>query len=171
MDREVILPPNHGITHLRGRNKVPVEEIYNYIRINDRIITSGQPTEAQLRDAAKEGVQVVINLATLNSETTLEDEAGCVHGLGMEYVHIPVKWDNPTIDDFKEFVSAMKAASQKYILIHCVANYRVTAFYAHYAMKTLGWSVEQADALMSQIWDESQYPIWDAFVDNIRGSI
>jgi protein tyrosine phosphatase (PTP) superfamily phosphohydrolase (DUF442 family) len=142
--------------------------IYNFLKITDSIYTSGQPTEEQLRAAAEEGVQVVINLATLESESTLEDEAGVVQKLGMKYVHIPIVWDNPKAEDFDEFVRVMHETTGKKHLIHCVANYRVTAFYSLYAMKILGWSVKQADALMEKIWDEGEYPVWRAFVSRIR---
>ena len=148
-----------------------MDEIYNYLKIDDRIYTSGQPTVKQLRAAAEEGVQIVINLAILESDTALEDEAGLVHDLGMAYVHIPVVWDNPTTEYFEEFLRVMEQTAGKTVLIHCVANYRVTAFYSLYAMKTLGWSATEADALMAQIWEGGSYPIWDAFVKEIRTRI
>lgn len=146
-----------------------VHNIYNTIILSDTIITSGQPTEAQLRAAAAVGVQGVINLATLG-DTALEDEAGLVRALGMEYFHIPVVWDNPTPDDFSEFVRVMQHVEGKVLLIHCVANYRVTAFYSLYAMATMGWSEVQADALMAKIWQHEVNPIWKAFIKCMRES-
>ena len=147
-----------------------ISNIYNYIKIDDQTFTSGQPTEVQLRSAAAEGVQVVINLATLSSDNALKDERAIVRGLGMEYIHIPVLWDNPTAADFAEFVRVMQKTAGKTILIHCAANYRVTAFYSLYAMKTLGWSSKQADTLMGSIWDDDEYPVWKAFVKRMRES-
>ena len=38
-------------------------DIYNYRKVNDHLVTGGQPTEAQLRDAAAEGFEAVVNLA------------------------------------------------------------------------------------------------------------
>jgi hypothetical protein len=35
-------------------------------------------------------------------------------------------------------------------------------------MKNLGWSEKRADALMAKIWDEGEYPVWQAFVRRIR---
>ena len=148
-----------------------LDEIYNYLKIDDKICTSGQPTDNQLRFAAEQGIQVVINLATLDSETTLEDEAGLVRDLGMAYIHIPVVWDNPTSDNFETFVRVMQQSAGSSILIHCVANYRVTVFFSLYAMKTLGWSEDQADALLASIWEGGPYPIWDAFVKRMRKGI
>ena len=55
-------------------------------------------------------------------------------------------------------------------LIHCAANFRVTAFYSLYAEKHLGWSEAQADALRSKIWQGSDYPVWEAFSSTIKTS-
>ena len=37
------------------------EDIRNYYKVDERVITGGQPTEGQIRAAAEEGVQVLIN--------------------------------------------------------------------------------------------------------------
>ena len=84
------------------------EDIYNYRRVNDRISTGGQPTEDQLRSAAAEGFTTVINLATINPDRSLDDEAGLVRSLGMTYHHIPVAWENPQESDFAAFEAVMQ---------------------------------------------------------------
>jgi hypothetical protein len=53
-------------------------------------------------------------------------------------------------------------------LVHCAANFRVSAFYGLYAMKHLGWSVEQAEAFRATIWDGSDYPVWEAFISQMQ---
>ncbi len=140
------------------------QEIYNFKRINERIMTGGQPTEAQLAAAASEGVQTVINLATFNPDHSLPDEEGVVKSLGMNYIPIPIPWNRPGKNHFEQFEQAMKTAESHKLLIHCAANYRVTAFFSLYAMKNLGWSSQQADELMSHVWKPGEYPIWDEFV-------
>ncbi|HRQ39930.1 MAG TPA: protein tyrosine phosphatase family protein [Chloroflexota bacterium] len=147
------------------------QEIYNFKQINDHTITGGQPTEAQLRAAADEGFATVINLATVDPRYSLPDEAGLVRELGMQYVHIPVEWGNPQKEDFAAFATAMDTAVYHKTLIHCAANYRVTAFYSLYAMKRLGWSAEQADDLMAHVWKPGEYRVWDEFVQNVRAEI
>ena len=140
------------------------QDILNYRRVNDQIITGGQPTEEQLRSAAADGFKTVINLATIDRRYSLPDEDGLVRSLGMTYHHIPVDWTNPTASDFGEFENLMKQLSERKILIHCAANFRVTAFYSLYAMKNLGWSEAQADEFRASVWAWSNYPIWDKFV-------
>jgi uncharacterized protein (TIGR01244 family) len=149
-----------------------LEEIYNFKRIDERVVTGGQPTEAQLQDAAAAGIGLVINLATDNPRYSLPDEAGLVAALGMRYVAIPVAWEAPQQADFAAFEQVMQTAvSTQKILIHCAANYRVTAFYALYARKHLGWSADAAADLMSYVWQPGEYPVWDEFVQAITEEI
>ncbi|MDW8324977.1 MAG: hypothetical protein RMK99_00300 [Anaerolineales bacterium] len=61
------------------------EEIYNYLKVSEDILTAGQPTAEQLRAAAKEGVVNVINLATDNPPHSPEDEARLARALGLNY--------------------------------------------------------------------------------------
>jgi protein tyrosine phosphatase (PTP) superfamily phosphohydrolase (DUF442 family) len=143
-------------------------EIFNYIKVNDQLITGGQPTEDQLRAAAEEGFELVINLATFDRQYSLKDEAGLVASLHMAYICIPVDWENPLESDFAAFEQAMKQNPGVKILLHCAANYRATAFYSLYAQKSLGWSEEQAEAFRMQIWQESHYPVWESFIKKMR---
>lgn len=141
-----------------------VEEIFNYIQVDDHVSTAGQPTEEHLRDAAAEGFTAVINLAPVNPPYTPADEAGLARQLGLTYIYIPVAWNHPTDADFAAFEQAMSATAGQRTLIHCAANFRVTAFYALYAQKHLGWSAAEADALRDRIWAGSDYPVWEAFI-------
>lgn len=146
------------------------EDILNYYKVDDRLITGGQPTEAQIRSAAEDGIQVVINLATIDPRYSLDDEAGLVQSLALEYHHIPVDWEQPTPADYDAFVGLMQQNADKRTLLHCAANYRVTAFYSLYARQHLGWTEARADALRAAIW-RRQYPVWDKFIETIKTRI
>jgi protein tyrosine phosphatase (PTP) superfamily phosphohydrolase (DUF442 family) len=52
------------------------EDIYNWRQLDDRITTSGQPTEPQLADIKALGVRHVVNLALHTHEKALPDEPG-----------------------------------------------------------------------------------------------
>ncbi len=135
-----------------------IEEIFNYIRIDDHTVTAGQPTEDQLADLAKDGCDLIINLATIDPRYSLDNEEQSCRLLGMNYLHIPVEWTAPKIEDYQAFKAAMADATGQKILIHCAANYRVTVFYSVYAKQSLGWSKEQAEELIAQIWESN--PDW-----------
>ncbi len=147
------------------------ETILNYRKVDDQLITGGQPSAEQLRDAAAEGIANVINLAPHDPRYALDDEVGLVQSLGMRYFHIPVAWDNPTTADFAAFEQVMQARPEGKTLIHCAANFRATAFYTLYAQKHLGWSAERAETVRASVWEDSNYPIWEAFIKDIRANI
>lgn len=147
------------------------QDIYNYKKVDDALITGGQPTEDQLRAAAQEGFSAVINLAPTSSRNALEDEAGLVQSLGMTYHYIPVDWDDPTESDFEAFEAALKQHPDGKTLLHCAANFRATAFYSFYAMKNLGWSEEQAAEFRATIWYGSAYPVWDEFIEDMNAKL
>lgn len=141
-------------------------DIINYLRVDERLATSGQPSEEELAALAREGIEVVINLALHDDPRySLPDEAGTVTGLGMAYVHIPVKFDAPTEADLEAFFSAMEAHRGSKLLVHCAANKRVTAFLGLYRALRENWDVERAFEPMKEIWEPNA--AWAPFIDSM----
>ena len=141
------------------------ESIYNWRRLDERITTSGQPTEAQLAEIAALGVRRVINLGLHNHDRALSDEAATVAALGMRYVHIPVDFKNPTERDFEAFCSALEKSSDAAVHVHCIANYRVSAFFYCYRRLTLDMDEAHARADLEFIWRPDA--IWTAFIQRM----
>jgi uncharacterized protein (TIGR01244 family) len=140
-----------------------LRETRNFRKVEDDLLTAGQPNEAQLADAAREGVKVVINLALHDDPRySLDDEAGCVCGLGMDYVHIPVQFNHPTEHDLRAFFAAMDAHKGDKVLVHCAANYRVTAFVGLYRMIREGSSAADAFETMRSVWEPDE--VWRQFI-------
>ena len=67
------------------------EAIYNWQRLDNRITTSGQPTEKQLADIHALGVRHIVNLGLHTHEKALPDEAASVSRLGDEPSESPVE--------------------------------------------------------------------------------
>jgi len=109
-----------------------ITQILNFIKISERIATSGQPTESQFEIIAQSGFQIVINLAMPNSDNAIVEEGFIVSTYNMVYVHIPVPFDAPTLGHLKTFIKIMKCFSDKKILIHCAVNKRASAFIYQY---------------------------------------
>ena len=103
--------------------------LQNYIQINEQISTSGQPTKKQFKKIAKEGFEVVINLA-MHNKGALKEEDKIISKNGMMYIHLPITWKNPEIDRLKLFLRLLKSLEKenKKILVHCIMNYRESVF-------------------------------------------
>ena len=142
-----------------------LEELRNFLRLSDTLISSGMPTAEQLTEVAGAGIRIVINLALPTSERALKDEEKQVETLGMEYIHIPVEWDHPTRENLVDFIHAMDANKGKSILVHCQANYRATGFITLYRINSLGWKKENALKDLRRIWNPAEYPVWEKFIE------
>jgi len=142
-----------------------IEDIYNFLKISDSIATAGQPTAAQFSAISKSGYQVVVNLALLKSLNALADEQAVVEAEGMEYVHIPVIWDNPTLEDIKRFFTVMETNADKNVFVHCAANMRVSAFMYLYRLIHERISDEDAKRDLDQIWVPNE--IWQKFITQV----
>jgi protein tyrosine phosphatase (PTP) superfamily phosphohydrolase (DUF442 family) len=140
-------------------------EIYNFLQLSETIATSGQPTEKQLELISQAGYEVVLNLGLIDAEYSLKDEAGIVRDLGLKYVHIPVAWEDPKGEDYKDFVSVMEKYHEKMVFVHCAANMRVSVFIALYRILILGWEEDLAFVDVHRIWKPNA--IWSAFIQKV----
>lgn len=141
-------------------------DIRNFQAIDERLGTAGQPTEAQLGDIAADGYAAVVNLGLLDPKYCLPDEAASVASLGLEYRHIPVRFEAPTVEDFRTFAATMDGWEGKKVFVHCAANYRASTFVALYGELRLGWTRERADLLAGKLWPLNE--TWRAFIARCR---
>lgn len=127
-------------------------DIFNWQRIDDRITTSGQPSEEQLGAIRALGVTHIINLGLHTHARALPDEGRSVQALGMEYIHIPVDFENPTDDDLARFCVHMRELDGQTIHVHCIANLRVSVFLFRYRRDELRVGEREARDDMERIW-------------------
>lgn len=137
-------------------------DIYNWRRLDSRITTSGQPTEAQFADIQALGVGHVINLGLHTHEKALRDESRTLANLGMTYTHIPVAFDAPQTDDYARFCEAMAAIGDAPVHVHCIANMRVTAFLYRWLQDVRKVPEAEARVLMDSVWQPGG--VWAAFI-------
>ncbi len=143
-----------------------LEGIRDYVRVSETLSTGGQPTAEQLRSLVGEGFAAVVNLGLLGSTYCLDDEAGLVASLGVEYHHIPVEFGDPREDQLLEFAALMDRLAGRKTFVHCAANKRVSCFVALYKESREGWPAECADALIRRVWEPDA--VWSAFVARVR---
>lgn len=136
--------------------------IYNFLSLSEKLATAGQPLEEELETISKAGYEIVINLALSDADYSLADEEGSVTKLGMEYIHIPVIWQNPTSDDLDKFFIAMEKYKNKKLFIHCAANMRVSSFIALYRVIKENWDYVDAVNDVYRIWKPNN--TWSEFI-------
>ena len=147
-----------------------IEGSYNFRRVNDQVTTSGAVEASHLEHLASEGYEAVINLLPDDSEDSLANESSIVEAQGVQYFHIPVDFSAPNESDYSEFSRTLDGLFEKKIHIHCAANFRVSAFYSLYALRTKAWTQKQANEFISSIWNPSDYPGWPELIERVSQS-
>ncbi len=132
--------------------------ILNYIKINDNISTSGQPSKEEFEIILKHDFDVVINLALSTATNALDNEDKIVSQLGMSYIHIPVDFEKPTKDDLKLFLTLLSSLEGKKVFVHCALNYRVSAFMYVYHKYFLQTPFDNINLTMMEEWSPSE--VW-----------
>jgi protein tyrosine phosphatase (PTP) superfamily phosphohydrolase (DUF442 family) len=143
-----------------------LESIFNYYKVTEQISTSGQPTEVEFNLIAKNGFEVIVNLASPNSPEKLEFEDEIITELGLKYIHIAVEWDNPKQEQLEFFCQIMQALSDKKVWVHCIANYRVSAFMLYYTQKYLNFNKNQATSPLFNEWQPNT--TWQNFLSRLN---
>lgn len=129
-----------------------MKDILNYIKINENISTSGQPKEDEFIKIAKDNFDVVINLALCSADNALKNEDKIVTELGMKYIHIPVDFKNPKVEDLRFFIKLLSSFDDYKVWVHCAKNYRVTAFMYVYHKYILNTHIDEVDFSMFNEW-------------------
>jgi uncharacterized protein (TIGR01244 family) len=144
-----------------------IDGIFNFRRLDGRVTTSGQPSEAELQALADAGVTTVINLGLHSHERALPDEAASVAAAGMRYVHIPIPFDAPGEEHFAAFSEAMAGASGEPVHIHCIMTFRVSAFIDRWARES-GGDAAAARAMMDSVWQPGG--VWAAIIGDAESA-
>lgn len=148
---------------------MPLDTIINHIKVSERIASSGQPKKHEFKEIAQAGFEVVINLAMPNSDNAIPDEGNIVTTLKMQYIHIPVPFEAPTLEHLKDFFSIMNAIKHKKVWIHCVVNHRVSAFLFLYMRFIENKSIDEANNSVLKSWKPND--VWTRFMDISKDEI
>lgn len=127
------------------------EDIRNWQRRSETLTTSGRLETGDVARLAQLGVRHVINLALDDHPEALADEGALLADAGIAYTHIPVPFDAPTAGHAAQLRAAMQGGAQP-VHVHCIMNYRVTAFLYLLECED-GAERAEAHARMAEIWD------------------
>lgn len=130
--------------------------ILNYIKVNEHIATSGQPTKEEFEYIANAGYEIVINLSMNNSEGRIEQEDEVVTNLKMNYIHIPVDFTAPSEENLLDFIEMLSMLEHRKVWVHCIMNYRVTAFMYVYHKYVLQTPFDDIDLSILEEWSPDE---------------
>ena len=140
-----------------------IESIPNYRRLSERVGTGGQPTPEQVAALGSAGYEVLVNLRP--AADTPPEEAALARAQGMTYVHIPVIWADPRVEDAEQFFAAMEQHRERRVFVHCAVNYRVSAFMYLYRVLKEEMAVEAARGDLLDVWTPDER--WQLFLDEV----
>ena len=70
----------------------------------------------------------------------------------MDYIHQPVEFSSPTAADLQAFCDLMDRLQGRTIHVHCIANWRISAFMYRWRVDRLGWDKARARVDLDAIW-------------------
>jgi len=136
-----------------------MNSIKNYVPLTDCIATAGQPTLDQFKLIADSGYEYIINLGMPDHPHAVSEQDKAISELGLTYIHIPVKFDAPTKGQVRFFCNLMASLRGSKVFVHCIMNFRVSAFMYHYLSKVERQGDDQARSLMFNYWKPD--PVWE----------
>ena len=127
------------------------QDIRNWLRIDQRITTSGRLQPQDPARLAAIGVEHVINLALAEHPEALPDAASLMADAGLRYTHIPIPFNAPSEAHYRAFCVALESGEAP-VHIHCILNYRVSALLYRWHRDRACMDEAQARALLERIW-------------------
>lgn len=133
-----------------------LQQIVNFVQLSERLGTAGQPRAGQFEAIAAAGYEAVVNLAMPDHADAIANEGAIVTGLGMTYLHIPVPFDAPRAEHLRRFCALMQALKDRRVFVHCIMNYRVSAFMYQYLRKYEGYDSVSAKSPIFETWQADE---------------
>lgn len=141
--------------------------VMNYHRIDDRLVTGGHFVDDGLNDIKEEGVMVVIDLR----DNPPKGQKKKLAEQGIKWINVPVEWDDPETEDFKQFSKAMKAHQDDHVLVQCGANYRASAMTYLYRVVVENVDEEEASKDLYAVWTPSkESEEWVEYIEKIKAA-
>ena len=133
-----------------------VEPIHAYL------VTSAQPSAAQLAQIKATGFSTIINLG-LDDEGTLNAQDRYCLELGLNYLHLPLLWDNPAPETGVLILDLVAYLVQQHaVWLHCVNHCRVACLMALYRQYYLNWDVAAVASALHRVWEPDE--TWTGFM-------
>ena len=111
----------------------------------DRITVAAQPSEAEFKTLASQGIRTVMNLRTEGEDMqplSPDAEGRVVEDQGMAYVHLPVSMKSADADLVDRFRQAL-AEAERPVVVHCKLGQRAGAMVMMDHAIRQGWTGQE----------------------------
>jgi protein tyrosine phosphatase (PTP) superfamily phosphohydrolase (DUF442 family) len=106
------------MTHTIGR-------FYQYTPL---LASGAQPTESEIKLLKEDGFQAIVNISPSSAGNFLHNEALVVEHLSMDYVHVPIDYNNLRPLYYNIFKGIMNGLKDKKVFVHCGGNIKASNF-------------------------------------------
>ena len=124
----------------------------NFAEISPYLASSGQPTEAALRQLAAKGFQAVVYLAPSTVANAVRNEPEILSAQGVEFVHIPIPFDAPEGSHVQAVFTALDRLRDRKTLVHCEVNMRASVMVFLYRAIRLREDPATAYEAVARVW-------------------
>ncbi len=121
-------------------------------QVHGLLISSGQPSIEALIQIREAGYQNIINLALQDASNALPHEDRIVLQQGMDYYHLPLLWDQPSVSQGLVILELLHHLREQPTWVHCALNKRVSCLIYLYRRYYMGVDLPTAQQLLEQIW-------------------
>ena len=140
----------------------------NLVQWRHGFASSAQPNADYLKRAKALGYDIVINLAPPEYAEAVANEGAILAAQGVVYLNIPVRFSNPTGEDFRLFTDVMKSVATKNVLVHCQVNLRGTSFSYLYRVIYESAAEDEARSKLTGVWMPN--PTWKKFIESVMAA-
>jgi protein tyrosine phosphatase (PTP) superfamily phosphohydrolase (DUF442 family) len=124
----------------------------NVVEISPTLVTSGQPTVNALRSLAAQGFEAVIYLAPSTVPDAIAEEPALLKSQGIEFIHIPVPFMQPTESHVAQLSAALERLKAKRVLVHCQVNMRASTLVFLHRVIVNGEDPALAYEAVARVW-------------------
>ena len=138
-------------------------DLKNYQVNNAKMVSAGLPNKQHFEALKTMGVTHVVDL--IPDDRT--EQMAWMKKLDFQYHNIAVDWQNPTLKNFHDYVSAMQQSEKTrgITLTHCRLNWRGAVFTYLYRVTQLGEAEADAKQDMLAIWTPND--TWQHFINQV----
>jgi protein tyrosine phosphatase (PTP) superfamily phosphohydrolase (DUF442 family) len=137
----------------------------NFVTWRTGLASSAQPNADYLKRAKSLGYEMVINLAPPEYDDAVANEGAILAAQGVAYLNIPVRFSNPTAEDYRLFSDVMNAVARKNVLVHCQVNLRGSSFSYLYRVISESANEDESRRKLTGVWMPN--PTWKKFIEGI----